>query len=71
MLGLEKNEGDMDRAARVVIGVVLVALAYLKFVSAPIDLVLYVVGAVLVLTGITGFCAIYKLFGINTAKPSK
>jgi hypothetical protein len=33
--------------------------------------VFYIVGVVALFTGITGFCALYKLFGIDTRPPSE
>jgi len=62
----EVNEGPVDRAVRVVLGAVLALAAYMKFVSPPLDLLFYLLAIVLVITGAIGFCAIYKVFGINT-----
>ncbi|MEM3422338.1 MAG: DUF2892 domain-containing protein [Candidatus Bilamarchaeaceae archaeon] len=66
MFGFEKNEGDIDRAARIIAGVILIVAAYLRYVVSPLDIILYIVGAILLFTGITGFCALYKLLGLKT-----
>jgi len=66
MMGLEENEGTIDRAARIIVGLALAGAAYLKYVAYPLDLVFYLVGLVMLLTGVTGFCAIYKLLKIST-----
>lgn len=58
------NEGPIDRIIRVVIGIALVVAGF--FVSGIISIILWVVGAIALLTGITGFCGLYVLFGINT-----
>jgi len=64
----EVNEGPVDRAVRAILGLALGAVAYMKLVSTPIDLLLYLAGGLLLITSLTGFCMIYKLLGINTNK---
>ena len=59
------NEGVWDRLIRIVLGLFFLYAGY-ALVAAPWNYVAYVVGFVLVVTGIIGFCLIYKLFGINT-----
>lgn len=61
----ELNVGRIDRAVRILIGVVLVAQAAF---SAPAWVAL--VGLILVLTGTMGFCPIYGAFGLRTCKAS-
>ncbi|GIW59344.1 MAG: hypothetical protein KatS3mg087_0410 [Patescibacteria group bacterium] len=67
----QKNEGTTDRAIRIVAGIVALVAAYMN-AGVP-QLVLGVVGAALVGTGVTGFCGLYRLFGISTCpvKPLK
>ena len=55
------NVGNADRALRVLLGLVLVALA----VSGSIGLWGYL-GIVLMLTGVAALCPLYKLLGIST-----
>jgi hypothetical protein len=57
------NEGTIDRALRVVVGLVLIALVFTG-PQTPWGWV----GLVPLLTGIFGFCPAYKLLGINTCK---
>jgi len=59
---MKANEGTMDRAIRVVLGVVLLGLG-LFVVKGTFGIVLDVVGVIALLTGLTGFCLLYKLFG--------
>jgi hypothetical protein len=67
---LQVNEGRIDRIARLVAGTVLLAIAILGVVAAPLSLVAGAVGAILVATGALGFCPLYALFGVNTC-PAK
>jgi hypothetical protein len=65
---MKTNEGTIDRVIRVVLGV---ALAYIGYTlgGGVWTIVLYVLAAIAVGTGISGFCLLYKLFGnFSTAK---
>jgi len=62
------NESTVDRIIRVIIGVVLLAVA-IWAMTGFWAWVVGIVGAVLLITGLTGFCALYKIFGISTKKP--
>ena len=57
------NEGKVDRARRVIVGLVLLAMVFVG-PQTPWGWV----GLVPLLTGIFGFCPAYKLLGINTCK---
>lgn len=59
-----QNEGVWDRVARLAVGLFLLYLGGFTGIGAP--LVYVIVGAVLFLTGLTGFCLIYRLVGIST-----
>ncbi len=55
------NEGTLDRAVRIVIGLAVLSLTIVGPKS------LYgLVGLVPLLTGITGFCPLYRLVGLST-----
>ena len=62
-----QNESETDRTIRVVLGTILVLVAY-SVVSGVWQIVLFVLGGLLIVTGLTGFCLIYKLLGIATQK---
>jgi hypothetical protein len=62
-----QNESDLDRFLRVVVGVLLGMYSY-SVVQGYLQIVLFVVSGVLVVTSFTGFCSLYKLFGISTLK---
>jgi Inner membrane protein YgaP-like, transmembrane domain len=55
------NEGTLDRTIRIVLGIGILSLAFVG----PRTPIAYV-GAVPLLTGIIGFCPLYKLLGIST-----
>lgn len=55
------NMGNVDRALRLVLGIVLVALAALGYLGAWAY-----VGVVLALTGLVAYCPLYSVLGIRT-----
>ena len=60
---MTRNEGTVDRTLRVVLGLVLIALA-LTGRFTPWGWI----GVIPLLTGLVGTCPLYSLFGINTCK---
>ncbi|NIC43723.1 DUF2892 domain-containing protein [Aquabacterium sp. A08] len=58
-----KNVGGIDRILRIVVGLVLIALA----ATGTVGLWGYI-GVVPLLTGLVGWCPPYALFGWNTCK---
>ncbi len=60
-----KNVGTVDKAVRIVIGLVLIALVFVG-PQTPWGWI----GVILVATGLIGFCPLYRLVGINTC-PTK
>lgn len=59
------NEGNLDRGIRVIVG--LAMLAWGVYAQSWLG----IIGVVLVITGLTGFCGLYKLLGINTCPLKK
>ena len=71
---MKSNEGSIDRVIRVVIGVALLGLAFAKLgvMDGLIGgIVAAVVGAIMLLTGIVGFCPAYKIVGLRTCPLKK
>jgi hypothetical protein len=65
---MKVNEGTIDRVIRVVLGVVLLYVG-IMVVGGAWGIVLDVLGVIALVTGVTGFCLLYKLFGsFSTAK---
>ena len=56
-----RNEGSFDRLARVVLGLVLLALVFVG-PQTPLGWI----GLIPLLTGIFGFCPLYRIIGVNT-----
>ncbi len=62
-----QNENKTDRIIRFILGLIIGFIAY-SYSAGLIQLVLYLLTAILVITAITGFCLIYKLLGISSLK---
>ena len=60
---MTRNEGTLDRVVRVVLGIVLIALA-LTGQFTPWGWI----GVVPLLTGLIGTCPLYSMLGVNTCK---
>jgi len=65
---MKQNESGLDRLIRVVLGIVLLALSFGNVVTGGFGVVLIVLGAISLLTGVVGFCPLYSLLKINTKK---
>jgi hypothetical protein len=58
------NEGTTDRVIRIVLGLVLGFVATRLHGAGAV--ILYILGALSFLTGVTGVCLLYMAFGIRT-----
>ena len=65
-----KNEGLFDRVLRFIFGILSFIVGYYYFGNGW-QYVFYLVGLILIITGLTGYCGLYKLLGISTAKKKK
>jgi hypothetical protein len=63
---MAKNVGRQDRIVRIVVGVVLAALAYLGVLPGVATIVMWVLAAYLLISGILSRCIFYKLADIDT-----
>ena len=63
---MKRNEGSIDRVLRVVIAIAAVAGAVAVGVGTVWGIVLLVVAGVMAVTAATGFCPLYRLFGLST-----
>ncbi|HOI42293.1 MAG TPA: DUF2892 domain-containing protein [Elusimicrobiales bacterium] len=69
---ITKNVGGADRVVRIIAGLALLGFALAG--QAGEGLVTVIVGAAggaALLTGLVGWCGLYKLLGINTCKVDK
>lgn len=68
-MALKKNIGAVDRVARILIGIALLAVSSLAVVGPKSPLAyLGLVGLIPLIAGIIGYCPPYRLLGINTYK---
>lgn len=65
------NIGTPERWIRLILGLVLLALAFFGGVSTLWAWIWGLVGAVLIATGTLRFCPAWALFGINTNRGKK
>ncbi len=58
-----RNEASFDRVARVLLGVAVLSLAFIGPQTAWGFL-----GLIFIVTGLVGFCPIYRVLGVSTCK---
>jgi hypothetical protein len=63
---MSANEGVIDRALRITIGIVALVAGLAVGVGSVVGIVLLAVAAIMLLTGVVGFCPLYTIFRINT-----
>ena len=63
---MKTNEGGLDRSLRVLVGLGVLALAFVG-PKTPWAFI----GLVPLLTGVVGFCPLYSLLGLNTCPARK
>lgn len=68
---MKRNEGSTDRIVRVILGIVLIIIGWPVLGNTTLGVILDIIGVILLITAITGFCTIYRLLGINTIKVPK
>lgn len=68
---LEINEAPIDRVIRIVLGIALAAVALGGAVSSPLLYVVWLVAAILLVTGIVGFCPLYALLRVSTKSKAR
>ncbi|MDD4922276.1 MAG: DUF2892 domain-containing protein [Bacteroidales bacterium] len=68
---MKKNIGTIDKAFRILLALVAIALYFTHVVSGVLAIVLLIFSAVLILTSLIRFCPLYLPFGINTCRKKK
>ena len=63
---MTRNEGNIDRALRIIVGLALIAMVFVG-PATPWGWV----GLVPLLTGLVGFCPLYRIFGLSTCPIAK
>ncbi len=64
---MKVNEGSLDRLIRLLAAGVLIGIG-LGVVRGPGGIAMAAVGVIPLVTGVTGFCGLYRLFGIDTTR---
>ncbi len=67
-MGALVNEAGWDRIVRVVLGLILIYLWLGGVLSGTVAIVLGIIGIILLVTGIVGFCPLYRVLGFATKK---
>jgi hypothetical protein len=65
---MSKNENGLDRIIRVVIAIAAIAGAAAVGFGTVGAWILLVVAGIMLVTAATGFCPLYRVFGISTCK---
>ena len=63
---MAKNVGSADRVVRIVLGIVLAVMAYLELLPPVATIIMAVLAAYLIITGLLARCLLYKLIDIDT-----
>ncbi len=63
-----RNMATWDRMLRLIVVIAMAAGWYAGFVSGTLTLVVGVLAAVFLVTGVSGFCPLYRLVGLATAR---
>lgn len=65
---MKTNEAGWDRTVRVIAGIAMILIPII-FTRQAWGIVTGILGLVLLLTGLTGFCPLYSLLKFSTRKP--
>ncbi|MGE4325349.1 MAG: DUF2892 domain-containing protein [Pseudodonghicola sp.] len=63
---MPRNEGTLDRALRIIVGLVLLALVFVGPKT-----MWGLIGLIPLLTGLVGYCPLYQILGMNTCPTRK
>lgn len=63
---MKKNVGNIDKIIRLILAIVLFALAYFNVVGGTLAIVAYVAGAIMLFTAFMKSCPLYSVFGFSS-----
>lgn len=63
---LSRNVGTADQVVRIVIGVLLAAALVAGIATGPLAYVAALLAAIMLVTGVVGFCPLYAILGLRT-----
>jgi len=64
---MNKNESTLDRVIRAVVSIIILYAAY-TMLTGIVALIVYIIGVLLMISAITGYCHLYKIIGKSTLK---
>ena len=67
---MTKNMGTIDRIMRIVFALLVAALYFTGVISGTLAIILGILAAVFLVTGIVGFCPLYLPFKLSTVRKS-
>lgn len=65
---MKKNMGNIDRAVRIIVTLIIIALYFTHQVTGTAAIVLLILSGIFILTSFISFCPLYMPFGISTCK---
>jgi hypothetical protein len=68
---MKTNVGSLDRLIRLLLASVLFYLGLFLYGGSALGIGLVVMGSVLLVTALVGFCGLYRLLGIRTSQPNE
>ncbi|MBN8563634.1 MAG: DUF2892 domain-containing protein [Leptolyngbya sp. UWPOB_LEPTO1] len=68
---MKTNVGSIDRLIRLLLASVLFYSGLFLYSGSALGIGLVVVGSILLITALVGFCGLYRLLGIHTNQPDE
>jgi len=65
---MKKNMGAADVVIRMAVAIIMIILLFKGGITGTVAYLLGAIAAIFLITGTTGFCPLYRLFGISTKK---
>jgi hypothetical protein len=63
---LSRNVGTPDQVVRVVVGILIAAALVAGAVTGPLAYLAVLIAAIMLVTGVVGFCPLYAILGLRT-----
>lgn len=61
-----KNMGTLDRSLRIIVALILAALAATGTLEGTVAIAAWIVAGIFLATSVAGFCPAYRLIGVDT-----
>ena len=68
---MKKNMGAVDRIIRLLIAAAIAILFFNDVVSGTLGVILLVIAAIFLITGLISICPLYMIFGVKTCPAKK